>query len=64
MTTSANTDPLKRKAISMNTLNNFLDTYSNGIPVTVKVDTLSVVTLCTGVLVTALLVMLAKRFLS
>lgn len=48
----------------MNTLNNFLDTYSNGIPVTVKVDPLSVVTLCTGVLATALLVLLAKRFLS
>ncbi len=48
----------------MNTLNEFLDSYKNGIPVNVKVEPLSVVVLCTSALVTALLIMLAKKFLS
>ncbi len=48
----------------MNTLNEFLDSYKNGIPVNVKVEPLSVVVLSASVLVTALLVMLAKKFLS
>lgn len=48
----------------MNTLNEFLDSYKNGIPVNVKVEPLSVVVLCASILVTALLVMLAKKFLS
>lgn len=48
----------------MNTLNEFLDSYKNGIPVNVKVEPLSVVVLCASVLVTALLIMLAKKILS
>ncbi len=48
----------------MNALNNFLDTYSNGVPVTVKVDAMSIVMLCSGVLVTALLIILVKKILS
>lgn len=48
----------------MNTLNDFLDTYKNGIPVKVQVEPLSVVVLCASVLVTALLIILAKKFLS
>ena len=48
----------------MNALNDFIDSYKNGIPVEVKIDSLSVVVLCTAVLVTALLIMLAKKFIS
>ena len=48
----------------MNTLNDFLESYKNGIPVNVKVEPLSVVVLCSSVLVTALLILLAKKFLS
>lgn len=48
----------------MNNLNDFIDTYKDGIPVKVQVDPMSVVVLCSSVLVTVLLVLLAKKFLS
>ncbi len=48
----------------MNTLNDFLNSYKDGIPVKVQVDPMSVVVLCSSVLVTVLLVLLAKKFLS
>lgn len=48
----------------MNALNDFLDSYKNGIPVKVQVDAMSVVVLSVSVLVTALLIMLAKKYLS
>lgn len=48
----------------MNNLNYFIDTYKDGIPVKVQVDPMSVVVLCASVLVTVLLVLLAKKFLS
>ena len=48
----------------MNTLNDFLNSYKDGIPVKVQVDPMSVVVLCSSVLVTVLLVLLTKKFLS
>lgn len=48
----------------MNNLNDFIDTYKDGIPVKVQVDPMSVVVLCSSVLVTVLLVLLTKKFLS
>lgn len=48
----------------MNAINEFLDTYKNGIPVTVRVESMSIVLLCAAVLVTALLVILMKKYIS
>ena len=48
----------------MNTLNDFLESYKNGIPVTLRVEPLSVVVLCASVLVTALLALLAKKMMA
>ena len=48
----------------MNNLNYFIDTYKDGIPVKVQVDPMSVVVLYASVLVTCLLIILTKKFLS
>lgn len=48
----------------MNALNDFLNTYKDGIPVTVRVEAMSIVMLSSAVLVTALLVILIKKYLS
>jgi len=47
----------------VNQLNDFLDTYKQGIPVTVRVETASVVTLAAAVLLTGLLLIVTKKYL-
>lgn len=50
----------------LNQVNEFLDTYKQGIPVTatVRVDTASVAVLAAAILLTGLLLIVAKKYLA